>query len=96
MALLSSPASAIAVVLCCRFWIGTGWPDGVGGADDGRRRLLLLRLAGRSCAGHPAVRHWTAVAVALMAVYQFAVLPMVHDFEMLALALAPAFLLVGV
>ena len=40
--------------------------------------------------------NWTVVAVVLMAVYQFAMFPMVHDFEILALVLAPVFLLFGV
>ena len=31
-----------------------------------------------------------------MAVYQFAIFPMVHDFEILVLVLAPLFLVVGV
>ncbi len=38
---------------------------------------------------------WSAVAIVMIGVYLFAILPFVHDFEMLALALAPAYLLIG-
>ena len=97
MALLSALAAALAVLLACAFWIAAGWPDGRRRGRDGRGRLLLLRRPGRPGAGHRAVpdlvraSRWSSSASICSRM-----LPLAHDFPMLVLALAPAFLLFGV
>jgi uncharacterized membrane protein YccC len=82
-ALWSAGSAALAVLVCCAFWIGSGWPDGaVATLDDPVPAIISFAT-------------WSVVAVAVDAVYLFALLPPVHDFPMLALALAPAYLLFG-
>jgi uncharacterized membrane protein YccC len=79
----------------CVLWIAIGWPGGAFGAmlgavaaaffaaqDDPTPSMLRMLLA-------------TIGSLALVAFYQFGVLPAVHDFGSLVLVLAPAFLLLG-
>ncbi len=96
MAFLSAVGVALTIMLCSAFWIGSGWPDGASAP-------MLAAVACCFFASRddpvPAIlqfANWTFVAVVIMAVYQFALFPMAHDFEILALVLAPTFLLFGV
>jgi uncharacterized membrane protein YccC len=96
MALYSALAGGLAVVLVCAYWIASGWPDGANGA-------ALTAVAVSFFAAHDdpvpnILKFIGAVIIALVidAVYLFAVLPLVHDFEMLALVLAPVYLILGV
>ena len=96
MALLSAIGVAIAILITSAFWIETGWPDG--SAAPMMAAVACCFFASRDDPV-PAILQfatWTGVAVALMAVYQFAIFPLVHDFEILTLVLAPALLLFGV
>ncbi len=96
MATLSALGVALTIALCSSFWIGTGWPDGASAP-------MLASVACCFFASRddpvPAIlqfANWTFVAVVIMAIYQFALFPMAHDFEILVLLLAPSFLLFGV
>jgi uncharacterized membrane protein YccC len=96
MALLSALGVALTISLCSAFWIETGWPDGASAP-------MLAAVACCFFASRddpvPAIlqfANWTAVSVVLMSVYQFALFPMAHDFEILVLLLAPTFLVFGV
>ena len=96
MALLSAIGTVLTIALCSAFWIGSGWPDGASAP-------MLASVACCFFASRddpvPAIlqfANWTFVAVVIMAIYQFALFPMAHDFEILVLLLAPAFLLFGV
>ncbi|WP_131194937.1 FUSC family protein [Lichenihabitans psoromatis] len=95
MALLSCLAVMVAIILCSALWIGTGWPDG--SAAPMLAAVACCFFASRDDPV-PAIlqfANWSGVAVLIMAVYQFAILPTVHDFEMLVLVLAPTFLVIG-
>jgi uncharacterized membrane protein YccC len=95
LALLSGLAATVTIVLVCAFWIGTGWQAGSGAAA----------LAGAACSlfsalddPTPALEKFLAAAfLSIMAVGigLFGILPLVHDFEMLALVLAAFFVPVG-
>ncbi len=94
-ALLAAASVALAVLVCCVFWIATGWTDGVSAA-------LFAAVLGSLLAGVddplPAFRSLYGlilVVIAVTGIYQFAVLPRVTTLEMLIVALAPAFLLFG-
>ncbi|MBE7203630.1 MAG: FUSC family protein, partial [Parafilimonas terrae] len=95
MALLSALAVAIAVVLTSAIWIGTGWPDGSAAPMMAAVACCFFAAQDDPVPAILQFANWTGVAVALMAVYQFAVFPLVHDFEILVLVLAPLFLVVG-
>ena len=95
MALYSAFAGALAVALVCAYWIAAAWPDGGGAA-------ALTAVAVSFFASQddpvPSILKFlgaTVIALVIDAVYLFAVLPLVHDFEMLVLTMAPVFLLLG-
>ncbi|MFC5477278.1 FUSC family protein [Massilia suwonensis] len=96
MALVSAAAAVIATLAGCAFWILTGWPSGA---------AMPMMAAVMSCFFAtqddpvPFIKGflvWTIYSVPLSAFYLLAVLPAIHSFEMLVLACAPAFLLLGV
>jgi len=96
MALISALAAIIATLAGCAFWIATGWPTG---------SAMPMMAAVMSCFFAtqddpvPFIKSflvWTIYSVPLSAFYLLAVLPAIHSFEMLVLACAPAFLLLGV
>lgn len=96
MALVSALAAIIATLAGCAFWIVTGWPSGA---------AVPMMAAVMSCFFAtqddpvPFIKGflvWTIYSVPLSAFYLLAVLPAIHSFEMLVLACAPAFLLLGV
>lgn len=96
MALRSALAAAITILLCCAFWIMTGWPSGA----------AAPMMAGVACCFFatqdnpvPLIRmfvKWTALSMPVAAAYIMFVLPALHSYEMLVLVLAPVFLIGGV
>ncbi len=95
MALHSALAAILAIGLISAFWIATAWPDGAGAAS-----LAAVACAFFAAQDDPApsvVGFLVAAVIALVidAIYLFAVLPQAHDFEMLVLAFAPVFLILG-
>ena len=95
MALHSALATALAMGLISAFWIGSAWPEGAGAAS-----LAAVACAFFAAQDDPApniLGFLIAAVIALVidAIYLFAVLPRAHDFEMLVLAFAPVFLVLG-
>lgn len=96
MALHSALAAILAVALISAFWIATAWPEGAGAAS-----LAAIACAFFAAQDDPVpniVGFLVAAVIAIVidAIYLFAILPQAHDFEMLVLAFAPAFLIFGV
>lgn len=96
MALMSAAAAVIATLAGCVLWILSGWPAGA---------AMPMMAAVMSCFFAtqddpvPFIKGflvWTIYSVPVSAFYLLAVLPAIHSFEMLVLACAPAFLLLGV
>jgi uncharacterized membrane protein YccC len=95
MALHSALAAIFAIAVISAFWITTAWPDGAGAAS----------LAAVACAFFAAQDDPTpnmlgflvaaVIALVIDAVYLFALLPRANNFEMLILAFAPVFLVLG-
>ena len=95
LALLTAASVALSVLACCALWIATGWTDGVSAP-------LFAAVLGSLLAGAdeplPAFRSFYGVfllVIAVTGIYEFGVLPRVTTFEMLVVALMPAFLLFG-
>ncbi len=95
LALLSAVVSFSTISICCAFWILTAWPEG-GFA------VLMAAVSGNlfSAQDNPVpsivvFAKWAVVSVILSALYVFAILPHVHNFETLALVLAPALVVFG-
>ena len=94
-ALLAAAAVALSVLLCCVFWIATGWPDGA-------TAPVFAAVLGSLLAGVddplPTFRSFYGVLLVVIAVhgiYVFGVFPRITTLEMLIASLMPAFLLFG-
>ena len=95
MALHSALAAVLAVAVISVFWIEAAWPEGAGAAS-----LAAIACAFFAAQDDPVpniVGFLAAAVIALVidAIYLFAILPQAHDFEMLVLAFAPVFLILG-
>ena len=95
LALLTAASVALSVLACCALWIATGWTDGVSAP-------LFAAVLGSLLAGAddplPTFRKFYPlflVVIAVTGIYEFGVLPRITTFEMLVVALMPAFLLFG-
>lgn len=95
LALWSAAGAAIAILICCAFWIGTGWPDGATAP-----MITAIACSFFAAQDEPArfIRSfglWSLVAIVVVAIYLFALVPAISHIEVLVLALAPTFLLYG-
>jgi uncharacterized membrane protein YccC len=96
MALWSGAGATIAILICCGFWIETGWPEG---ANAPMMAAVCCSLFAAQDDPAPSIRGfaWSSiVSVAVAAVYLFAVLPRISNIEMLIATLAPSFVLFGI
>lgn len=95
LALWSAAGAAIAILICCAFWIGTGWPDGATAP-----MITAIACSFFAAQDEPArfIRSFglcSLVAIVVVAIYLFAVVPAISHIEVLVVALAPTFLLYG-
>ena len=95
VALRAAMATMMTVVAGCAFWIMTGWPDGATAIIAAAILCALFshldspgRHAGKAFCG-------TAFAVIAAAIWGYAILPLVSDFGLLCMVIAPPFLLLG-
>jgi uncharacterized membrane protein YccC len=96
MAALSAFACVVAVLICCAFWILTGWPAG---ATAPMMCAVLCCFFSTQDDPVPFIKSflaWTIYSIPASALYLLVLLPAVHSFEMLVLVCAPMFLLLGV
>ncbi|KMN48011.1 transporter [Chromobacterium violaceum] len=87
--------AALGIFLGCLVWIALGWQDGANAVILG---TIACCLFGSMDEPAPMLRTMfvvNTVCTMLAGLLLFAVLPAVHEFEMLALCLAPPFLLGG-
>ncbi|MFT4076927.1 MAG: FUSC family protein [Asticcacaulis sp.] len=96
MALLSTAATFAAIVGTCLFWILTGWPEGSIAPMIAAVMCCFFATLDDPTTAQRGFLTWTVISLPLIALYQFAVLPMVHGFVMLGVVLAPPLLLMGV
>lgn len=95
LALWSAAGAAIAILICCTFWIGTGWPDGATAP-----MITAIACSFFAAQDEPArfIRSFglcSLFAIVVVAIYLFAVVPAISHIEVLVVALAPTFLLYG-
>ncbi|MET3435365.1 FUSC family protein [Sphingomonas sp. 1185] len=95
LAALSAAATAIAILGCCAFWIVAAWPEGAVAAMIAAVVCCFFATMDDPVPAQRGFLIWTAVSLPLTALYLFALLPLVHSFEMLALVLAPMLLIAG-
>lgn len=91
LALLSGLAAVLTILVLCAFWIETGWQAGGGAAELAAAACSLFASLDDPT---PALKGFlisAAAAVVFVGIGLFGILPMVHDFEMLALVLGAFF-----
>lgn len=96
MAVWSAGAAVLAVLVCCALWIETGWNDGAVAAEMVAVTCCFFASRDNPVPFIIGFLRWTLLALALDFIFLFGVLPSVHDFPVLVLALAPVYLLGGV
>ncbi|BBU64351.1 fusaric acid transporter (plasmid) [Methylosinus sp. C49] len=94
-ALHAAFALACAIFACCLFWIATAWPEGSVAAMMGAIVGSLYASQDDPTPSIAGFAKWTILATTIAGVYLFVVLPHIHNFETLALALAPVYLAFG-
>ncbi|ACL56848.1 FUSC family protein [Methylobacterium nodulans] len=95
MALRSALGVLISAAVCVGLWIATAWPDGATAAMMG---LVLCCLFAAQDDPTPSIlgfARWSAAAAVAAGLLLFGVLPRVHDFTMLTLAVLPPLMLCG-
>jgi len=95
LALLSAAAAVVAILLCCAFWIATGWPSG---SAAPMMAAVFCSFFAAMDDPVPAIRgflKFTLWSMPLGALYVLVVIPAVHNFETLVLLCAPTFLFLG-
>lgn len=95
LALISSAAVFVSILLCCIFWIGLGWNDGLMAVQLTSVFGCLFAALDNPVTMHKTHFWYLAGAVCVAGMYQFAILPVIDGMTMLALVLAPFFLTGG-
>ncbi|SFI88564.1 FUSC family protein [Bradyrhizobium sp. Gha] len=95
MALWSAAGAAVAILICCAFWIGTGWPDGASAPMMAAVACSFFAAQDEPARFIRSFGLWSLVAIVVVAIYLFPLVPAISDIELLVVALAPTFLLYG-
>ncbi|MDB5568662.1 MAG: hypothetical protein JWP84_5228 [Tardiphaga sp.] len=95
MALWSAAGAVLAILLCCTFWIASGWVDGASAPMMAAVGCSFFAAMDDPAVGLRGFAKWSLVSMIIVAVYLFAILPGITNIEMLLVVLAPAFLLFG-
>ncbi len=95
MALHSALAAVLAIALISAFWIATAWPEGAAAASLAAVACAFFAAQDDPVPNIVGFLVASVIAIVVDAIHLFAILPQAHDFEMLVLAFAPAFLIFG-
>ncbi|MBB3910570.1 FUSC family protein [Sphingomonas desiccabilis] len=96
LALRSAFATVLAIVGCATFWIFSGWPDGATATMIAAVMCCFFAAMDDPTVAQRGFLYGTAAGIPIVGLYLFAILPMISGFPLLALALAPLFLPLGV
>jgi uncharacterized membrane protein YccC len=96
LALRSAFSTVLAIVGCSAFWIFSGWPDGATATMIAAVMCCFFAAMDDPTVAQRGFLYGTAAALPFVGLYLFAILPMISGFPLLALALAPLFLPLGV
>ncbi|MGL3211386.1 FUSC family protein [Bradyrhizobium sp. BR 1433] len=95
MALWSAAGAAVAILICCGLWIATGWADGASAPMMAAVACSFFAAQDEPARSIRAFGLFSLVAIVIVAIYQFALVPGISHVEVLIAALAPTFLLYG-
>ena len=93
LALLSGGAATVAVLFACAIWIAGSWPEGAVAAQFAAIGCSLFARLDRPTPMIRSAAIGILVALPFAAIYAFAIFPLIDGFPMLALVLAPVFLI---
>lgn len=96
IAILSSLSAAVAICVCCAFWIATGWTTGATAALYAAVFSCFFASMDNPVPSIMEFLAYTILSIPLSAVYLLVVLPAVHSFEMVALSIFPTALICGI
>jgi uncharacterized membrane protein YccC len=96
LALWSAAGASAAVLICCVLWIATGWTDGASAPMMAAVGCSFFAAQDDPAKGISSFGWWSLVAIVVVALYLFAIVPAISHVEVLIAALAPTFLLYGV
>jgi uncharacterized membrane protein YccC len=96
IALLSALSASVAIAVCCAFWIGTAWTNGATAALMAAIFSSFFATQDNPVPGIMQFLVYTLVSIPISAVYLLGILPAVHSFEMLAMAMFPVCFVCGV
>lgn len=96
LALLSATAAVIAILACCAFWIGTGWPAGSAAALIAAVFCCFFATQDDPAPAIKTFLAYTIYSLPLSAFYLLAVLPSVNSFAMLALTTLPVIVAISI
>ncbi|WFU33926.1 FUSC family protein [Bradyrhizobium brasilense] len=95
MALWSAAGATVAILICCGLWIATGWADGASAPMMAAVACSFFAAQDEPARSIRAFGLFSLVAIVIVAIYQFALVPGISHVEVLIAALAPTFLLYG-
>ena len=96
MALLSALAAGVAISVCCAFWIGTSWSNGATAALMAAIFSCFFASQDNPVPGIMQFLTYTVYSIPLSALYLLGIMPAIHSFEMLALAMLPTAFVLGI
>lgn len=96
LALLSALSAAIAVGICCVFWIATAWTNGATAAMMAAIFSCFFAAQDNPVPGIMLFLTYTIYSIPLSALYLLGIMPAIHSFEILALAIFPVAFVLGV
>lgn len=96
MALLSAAAAGVAISVVCLFWIGTAWSNGATAAMMAAIFSCFFASQDNPVPGIMQFLTYTVYSIPLSALYLLGIMPAIHSFEMLALAMLPTAFVLGI
>ncbi len=90
IALQSAFAAAIAVAICCAFWIITAWPQGSTAAMMAAIFSCFFSTLDNPAPPIKQFLLYTVLSIPISAFYLLVAIPAVHSFEMLAMIIFPS------
>lgn len=96
LALQSGFAAAIAIVMCCAFWIGTAWSSGATAAMMASIFCCFFATQDNPVPTLKKFFNYSVLSMPISALYLLILVPAAHSFETLVLVMAPFFLALGI
>ncbi|EJK87148.1 FUSC family protein [Rhizobium sp. AP16] len=91
----SAGSVVVGIFMACFLWIVTGWEDGAGFVTMAAVACSFFAALDRPAPFITSMFVWTAFSLVIAFIYLFGILPGINSYELLVLAFAPPFLVIG-